>query len=83
VWHRWLERLADIRADARLGQTAGARHRRQTALSHREVEVLRLVAAGQSNREISDTLVLSVSTVEQHLAERLSVQACLRCWRAT
>jgi DNA-binding NarL/FixJ family response regulator len=37
-------------------------------LSHREVEVLGLVAAGQSNQEIADTLVLSVRTVERHLA---------------
>jgi ATP/maltotriose-dependent transcriptional regulator MalT len=37
-------------------------------LSHREVEVLSLVAAGRSNQEIADALVLSVRTVERHLA---------------
>jgi DNA-binding NarL/FixJ family response regulator len=37
-------------------------------LSRREVEVLRLLAAGNSNREIAETLVLSVHTVENHLA---------------
>src|SRR6476620_7617061 len=36
-------------------------------LSHREVEVLSLVAAGRSNQEIADALVLSVRTVERHL----------------
>ena len=36
-------------------------------LSHREVEVLRLIAAGNSNREIADELVLSVRTVERHI----------------
>jgi len=36
-------------------------------LSAREVEVLRLVAAGRSNREIASDLVLSEKTVENHL----------------
>src|SRR5262249_9655162 len=37
-------------------------------LSAREVEVLRCVAAGQSNREIAVALTLSVRTVEKHIA---------------
>jgi DNA-binding CsgD family transcriptional regulator/tetratricopeptide (TPR) repeat protein len=36
-------------------------------LSPREVEVLRLIAAGHSNKEIADTFVLSVRTVERHI----------------
>lgn len=36
-------------------------------LSAREVEVLALVAAGRTNREIAAALVLSVSTVQNHL----------------
>jgi len=36
-------------------------------LSGRELEVLRLVAAGLSNREIAAELFLSVGTVKQHL----------------
>jgi DNA-binding NarL/FixJ family response regulator len=36
-------------------------------LSPREVEVLRLLAAGLSNREIADELFLSARTVERHL----------------
>jgi len=39
-----------------------------TQLSHREVEVLRLVAEGQSNKEIGDELQLSALTVKSHLA---------------
>ena len=37
-------------------------------LTAREAEVLRLVAAGQTNKEIASELVLSVHTVERHLA---------------
>jgi DNA-binding CsgD family transcriptional regulator len=35
-------------------------------LSEREVEVLRMIAAGRSNPQIADELVLSVRTVERH-----------------
>jgi DNA-binding CsgD family transcriptional regulator len=37
-------------------------------LTEREVEVLRLLAAGKSNREIATQLVLSVRTAERHIA---------------
>ena len=37
-------------------------------LTLREIEVLRLVAAGQSNREIAVSLFLSVRTAERHIA---------------
>jgi LuxR family transcriptional regulator, maltose regulon positive regulatory protein len=37
-------------------------------LTPREIEVLRLLAAGQSNQEISHELVLSVRTVERHIS---------------
>lgn len=38
------------------------------ALTAREVEVLRLVATGASNREVADTLVISGRTVARHLS---------------
>ena len=37
-------------------------------LTPREVEVLCLIAAGKSNQEIADVLVLSVRTVERHIS---------------
>ena len=41
-------------------------------LTPREVEVVRLVAAGLSNAEIAETLFLSVPTVKRHLTNILS-----------
>jgi two-component system, NarL family, response regulator LiaR len=40
-------------------------------LTGREVEVLRMVAQGKSNRQISDELVLSLGTVRAHLSNIL------------
>lgn len=39
-----------------------------TGLTPREVEVLHLVVAGRSNREIADALFISVPTVKRHLS---------------
>jgi DNA-binding NarL/FixJ family response regulator len=36
-------------------------------LTRREVDVLRLIAAGKTNREIADELTISVYTVERHV----------------
>jgi DNA-binding CsgD family transcriptional regulator len=41
-------------------------------LSDREVEVLRLVAAGKSNTQIAAELVISVNTVQRHVGNILS-----------
>lgn len=41
-------------------------------LSNREVEILRYVATGASNREIADILVISEGTVKNHLSSILS-----------
>jgi ATP/maltotriose-dependent transcriptional regulator MalT len=45
---------------------------RPGGLTEREVEVLRLVAAGRSNHEIARKLVLSQKTVERHLSNIFS-----------
>ncbi len=52
------------RAEARLSPQPPAR---PSGLTAREVEVLRLVAQGRTNREIADALVLSEHTVRRHL----------------
>ena len=46
---------------------APARPRFPDGLSAREVEVLRLIAAGKSTREIAEALVISPGTVERHV----------------
>jgi DNA-binding NarL/FixJ family response regulator len=47
--------------------TAGAAAAGLHGLSARELEVLRLVAAGRSNREIASELVISEHTVARHV----------------
>jgi DNA-binding CsgD family transcriptional regulator/pimeloyl-ACP methyl ester carboxylesterase len=41
-------------------------------LSHRELEVLRLIAAGKSNPQIADELVISLNTVQRHVSNILA-----------
>jgi DNA-binding NarL/FixJ family response regulator len=60
-----------LAADEPPSTAAGTRHlvgRYFGGLTRREVEVLRLVALAQSNRQIAATLVLSEKTVERHLS---------------
>jgi pimeloyl-ACP methyl ester carboxylesterase/DNA-binding CsgD family transcriptional regulator len=40
-------------------------------LSSREIEVLRLIAAGKSNPQIADELVISINTVQRHVSNIL------------
>jgi pimeloyl-ACP methyl ester carboxylesterase/DNA-binding CsgD family transcriptional regulator len=46
----------------------GKSPRLANGLSGREVEVLRLLAAGKSNQEIADELVISLNTVRRHVS---------------
>jgi ATP/maltotriose-dependent transcriptional regulator MalT len=59
---RLLERMS-----ARVGERRSLAPVYPDGLTEREVEVLGLLAAGKSNREISAVLVLSVRTVERHI----------------
>ncbi|HMB55490.1 MAG TPA: response regulator transcription factor [Thermoanaerobaculia bacterium] len=55
----------------RLGELARERHRREQVdaldLTPRELEVLRLIADGMTNREIAEAVHLSVYTVKNHV----------------
>jgi DNA-binding CsgD family transcriptional regulator len=57
---RWGQRAAVLLERAEAMPPAG--------LTGREAEILRLLADGKTNREIAATLVLSVHTIERHLA---------------
>jgi DNA-binding NarL/FixJ family response regulator len=63
------------RADRRLGRRAAAQLA-SGSLTRREVEVVRLVAMGQTNREIARELFLSPRTVEMHVGSILLKLGC-------
>jgi DNA-binding CsgD family transcriptional regulator/pimeloyl-ACP methyl ester carboxylesterase len=44
----------------------------QSLLSARELDVLRLIAAGRSNQQIADELVISLNTVQRHVSNILT-----------
>ena len=59
------EFLADIDAREQGGHNEGVVN--APRMTEREVEVLRLIAKGATNREIADDLVISMRTVERHI----------------
>ena len=61
--------LARWRALETASRTAGGP---DSALSDREVEVLRLIAAGSENADIADALTISPNTVKRHVAAILT-----------
>ena len=54
--------------DLDTARESAAREAVVAGLTAREIEVLRLVAAGDTNKEIANQLQISVATVERHLA---------------
>jgi LuxR family maltose regulon positive regulatory protein len=72
----YARKLLTAFADESLPPAAGAAPH-TGILSERELEVLRLMAAGCSNREIADELVIAIGTAKRHTAnifERLDVR---------
>jgi DNA-binding NarL/FixJ family response regulator len=66
VTRRLLDRFAD-----RLPPVNAERNAALRDLTQREVEVLKLIARGRSNREIADELVLAEPTVKTHVSHVL------------
>jgi DNA-binding NarL/FixJ family response regulator len=58
-----------------LGRRAAAEHE-HAGLSRRELEVMRLVASGRTNREIASELVLSPRTIDMHVRNILAKLGC-------
>ncbi len=69
-----LER-AGASLEKHLGTRAATRHA-QSGLSRRELEVMRLVAEGLTNRQIAEQLVLSTRTVDMHVRNILTKMRC-------
>ena len=61
------ERLGAAEDAARAAAALGELQDRPRRMTGREVEVLRLVAAGKTNREIAAELVISEHTVARHV----------------
>jgi DNA-binding CsgD family transcriptional regulator len=76
---RWifqqLGALPDLARVDGLASPSGAKQA-PGGLTMREVEVLRLIAAGQSNKEIGVTLVISEHTVARHVQNMLAKLGC-------
>ncbi|MFD7311345.1 ATP-binding protein [Promicromonospora sp. NPDC059942] len=68
--------------DTALGEPDGVRARRPDGLTGREVEVLRLVAQGLSNRDIARSLVISENTAANHVRSILLKTGCENRTRA-
>jgi DNA-binding CsgD family transcriptional regulator len=71
---RELARLGE-QVDRRLGRRAAARLE-GPGLTSRELEIVRLVASGQTNREIARDLFLSTRTVDMHVRNVLRKLDC-------
>lgn len=76
-----LEALGE-RIDHRLGRRAVAEAERG-GLTRRELEVLRLVAVGRTNREIAHELFVSPRTVDMHVRNTLDKLGCRTRTEAT
>jgi DNA-binding CsgD family transcriptional regulator len=69
-----LERVESLQAEAQT--RPGRAPAYPDGLTQREVEVLRLIASGKTNREIADGLFISVKTAGYHVGNILNKTAC-------
>lgn len=80
----WLEKEAVGRAMERLLRDASSRAKVRDILTPREIEIVRMVTSGLSNREIGEKLFISEGTVKTHLHsvyEKLSLKSRLQLAR--
>jgi DNA-binding NarL/FixJ family response regulator len=79
-------RALEERLTVRLGQTVPpplpAAPSSLDDLSQREAEVLRLLAAGKSNRDIAEALYISLNTVATHVRSILTKTGTANCTEA-
>jgi DNA-binding NarL/FixJ family response regulator len=71
AWAAWRELDAPceaIRIGSRVEKARGATSGRTNGLSSRELQVLRLITAGRTNKSIAIELVLSERTVDRHVS---------------
>ena len=73
---------ARIRLDADRGNTVQESSRPPTTLTARELEVLALVAAGHTNREIGDRLFISEKTASVHVTHAMDKLGALSRYEA-
>jgi DNA-binding NarL/FixJ family response regulator len=70
-------RVSQTIREMRRGDDAAAKHRANVHLTDRELEVLRMLAGGFTNREIGSALNLSEGTIKNHVSavlEKLNVR---------
>ncbi len=78
--------LPSEHASAHASETQAVAKRRDRSpfdLTDRELEVLRLIAQGKSNRQIADELVISANTAANHVKSILSKTGCANRAEAT
>ncbi len=83
-WVRAAAQLEELgeRVDRRVGRRAAGDLERG-GLTRRELEVLRLVAVGRTNREIAHELFLSHRTIDMHVSHLLGKLGCRSRTQAT